>query len=348
LRRGEEAREAINKGLSILEEEISTDDPEARLSTDIDLETEAVIMVLMLEGRNREARDFFQRAEAFISKETHEKIIGLIGPPPDFPDDVDAITRYGSDELHEGDLLKAIEWLGEGAARLEAQRESERLCGVLGDLAVAFKDVGNWAQAEAAYTRVIALCRAEGDDTNLSRWTQNMGAMLIQVGDLPQGRQYFEEGLVAAERSGSAYQISCAHGNLGVILVDEGDLAGAADAFEKALQTSPRDHLTEQWCQSLFNVLYQWGMALVDAGDTGAAIKAFERMIATFDTYGGDPSIAAIAFLRLAALLGDSFQFANAQIAAARARELYQAAGDYDGVRSAQAMEEEITRVMRG
>jgi tetratricopeptide (TPR) repeat protein len=238
--------------------------------------------------------------------------------------------------------------LGEGAARLEAQGDTERLCGVLGDLAVAFKDAGNWARAEAIYYHVIDLCRTEGDDANLSRCTQNMGTMLQEAGDLEQSRRFMEEGLAAAKRSGNAYQISCGHGNLGVVRINEGDFAGAANCFEKALQTSPREYLTEQWHQSLSSTLAQWGTALINAGDIAAAIAVYERLVAAFDAYGGEPSFAAVALLHLAALLGDNARMADALAAAIRARELFQAAGEDDGVRTAHALEEQIARGKRG
>jgi tetratricopeptide (TPR) repeat protein len=348
LRRGDEAREAIGEGLKALEEVVGADNPEARLSAYIDLEVQAAILLLMLEGRSSEARDLFRRAERFIDDGIREEIEAMIGSTPVFPEDVDAVTRHGSDELHEGHYLTAIEWLGEGAARLETQGDTERRCGVLGDLAVAFKNAGNWARAEATYYRVIDLCRAEGDDINLSRWTQNMGMMLLEAGDLEQGRRFLEGGLAAAERSGSAYQISCGHGNLGVARVNAGDFAGAADSFEKALQTSPREYLTEQWRQSLFSTLAQWGTALVEVGDIAAAIAAHERLVAAFDAYGGELSFAAVALLHLAVLLGDNLRMADGRAAVIRARELFQAAGDDDGARTARALEEQLTRGKRG
>ena len=344
LRRADEADEAMREGMGLLEELLGRSGPEAALSDRIDLELEAAILALMVDGRHGEARDLYRRAARFLDETMRERIDEMIGPPPVFSEDVDAITRYGSDQLHEGHLLSAIEWLGEGAAQLEALGDTERRCGVLGDLAVAFRNAGNWARAEAIYHRVIDLCRAEGDDTNLSRWTQNMGLMLMEAGDLEQGRQFLEEGLAAAERSDSAYQISCAHGNLGVARVKAGDIAGAADAFEKALQTSPRESLTEQWRQFLFSTLAQWGTALVEEGDIAGAIAAHERLVAAFDAHGGDPSFAAVASLRLAALLSDNRRMAEARAAAIRARELFEAVRDDHGALKARALEEQLAR----
>src|SRR5262249_1595940 len=154
-----------------------------------------------------------------------------------------------------------------------------------GDLAVAFKDAGNWARAEVNYGRAIDLCRAQDDHTNLSRWLQNTGVMLLEAGDPQHARRFFEDGLAAAARSGNTYQISCGHGNLGVLQVNEGDLVGAIDSFEKALQISPKESLTIQWRQYLFDTLAQWGTSLVEAGEIGAAIAAHERLIAACDKY---------------------------------------------------------------
>jgi tetratricopeptide (TPR) repeat protein len=356
LRHADEADGAIREGMAILEGLLDRRDPGAVLFDGVDLGVKAAVLVLMSDGRHGEARALYGRAETILDRLFPEEVDGrttrqsieeMIGPPPVFPEDVDAITRYGSDQLHEGHLLSAIEWLGEGAARHEALGDKKRRCGVLGDLAVAFKNAGNWARADAIYHRVIDLCRAEGDDTNLSRWTQNMGVMLMEAGELEQSRRFFEEGLAAAERSGSAYQISCAHGNLGVARVKEGDIAGAADAFDKALQTSSSERLTEQWCESLFSTLAQWGTALMGGGDIAAAIAVHERLIAAFDAHGGDPSFPAMASLRLAALLCENLHMAEARAAAVRARELFEAARDENGVHKARALEEQLARSER-
>jgi tetratricopeptide (TPR) repeat protein len=344
LRRGDEACEAVREGLSALEEVIGASDPVARVAANIGLEVQAAVLLLMLDGRGGEARDLLRRAGSFIHEEIRQEIDDMIGPTPVFPEDVNAITRHGSNELHGGDLLTAIEWLSEGAARLEERRDVARQCGVLGDLAVAFKNAGNWARAEAVYHRVVALCRAEGDDINLSRWMQNMGLMVIEDGDREQGRRILEEGLGAAKRSGNTYQISCGHGNLGVVEFTEGDFAGAADAFEKAIQTSTNEDLSEQWRQYLFTALEQWGNALVAVRDIVTAIAAHERLVAAFDEYGGQPSLEAMTLLRLAALLGDNLQMADARATAIRARELFEAAGDDDGARAARALEAQLAR----
>jgi hypothetical protein len=342
-RRGDQAAEALALGLGDVEAWLARDDPRAHGPDGMAVHVRPAVLLLMLEGRSAEARDLARRAEKALDPETRAELDAALGLAPHFPPAVDAIARHGSDQLHAGGYIEAIEWLGEAVSRLDAADDKAAMCGVLGDLAVAFRNADNNVRAEGVYRRAIALCDEVGDDVNLSRWSQNLGLLLNEAGERDEGRQQFLGGLAAAERSGNGYQISCAHGNLGILLQDDGDVAAAAEAFRKALAAAPNDQLAEQWRTGLQGALARQGMAFAEAGDLAAALPVQQELVALLATHEASaPELAAAARLRLAALLGDSLKKAEALAQAQAARRLFEAAGNPDGVRAARQIEARI------
>jgi tetratricopeptide (TPR) repeat protein len=134
----------------------------------------------------------------------------------------DAAAQRGGDHLESGDTVRALEWYAL-ADRLATEAGDEKLlCSLLGDLAVAFRRVGNAVRAIEVNRRAVALCRKHHDDLNLARWSGNLGALLNARGDRAGARQAFTEAAAAARRTGRADQISIAAGHLATLLRDEG------------------------------------------------------------------------------------------------------------------------------
>jgi tetratricopeptide (TPR) repeat protein len=159
--------------------------------------------------------------------------------------------------------------------RAEPLADDGELCGLLGDLAVAYHNVGNKARAVQVYDRAIATCRRQGDDVNLSRWCQNLALIRIDDGAPDQARELLSQAISAARRSGDAYQLSTALGNLAVAFMAEDAYGSAVEALEEAEQaaaTSPR--LRAHWRRTLVGINIAWAMKL---GDQNAWHQVTER-----------------------------------------------------------------------
>lgn len=141
------------------------------------------------------------------------------------------------------------------------------LCGLLGDMAVAYHNLGNTRQAVRTYERAIATCRRQRDDVNLSRWCQNLALIRIDEGALDAAEQLLSEAIAAARRSGDAYQISTALGNLAIVFTNRNAFSLAVEALEEAESTAAhRPDLQAYWRRALVTVNSAWAMELAKRG----------------------------------------------------------------------------------
>lgn len=168
--------------------------------------------------------------------------------PPPQATRADIAADRGGDCLEGGDVVRALEWYLLADRLATEAGEEKRLCGLLGDLAVAFRRAGNAARAIEANWRAIALCRKHHDDLNLARWSGNLGGLLSAHGDQAGARQAFTEAAAAARRTGRADQVSVAAGNLATLLRDEGRTQEADEqlAFAQA-QAQGDAQLSATW-----------------------------------------------------------------------------------------------------
>jgi tetratricopeptide (TPR) repeat protein len=213
---------------------------------------------------------------------------------------------------------------GRYAAALEAFVEAEpladdaELCGLLGDMAVAYNGVGNLNGAIRTYDRAIALCRRAGDHVNLSRWCQNLGLIRVERGELDAAETLLSEGVAAARRSGDAYQISTAVGNLANVFTQRGEYGAAVEALEEAERTAPGPRLRATWRRALLVVNRAWAMQLARQGawhDARARARAGLQ-------YAGDDDEEIVASGELHGLLaGIAYELGDARTAAAERDE---------------------------
>jgi tetratricopeptide (TPR) repeat protein len=175
--------------------------------------------------------------------------------------DYKAIRAKATEHLNARRYAPALELFLEA----EPLASDSELCGLLGDLAVAYHNVGNTRGAVQTYDRAIATCRHQRDDVNLSRWCQNLALIRIAEGALDQAQDLLAEAISAAQRSGDAYQLSTALGNRAVAFMEERAFAPAVSALEDAERAAANSpNLRAHWRQTLVSVNSAWAMELVD------------------------------------------------------------------------------------
>lgn len=136
----------------------------------------------------------------------------LVSPPPTgaFED----LSRAGGDHLEEGRAFHALEALLAAERAALAERRDRELAGLLGDIAVAYRRVGNLEKAVATYRRAVEISQRMGDMLNLTRWCQNLAGILSREGNHDAALPYARTGLYAATRLGDPMQISLAANTL--------------------------------------------------------------------------------------------------------------------------------------
>ena len=148
--------------------------------------------------------------------------------------------------------------------RAEPLAKDADLCGLLGDMAVAYHNVGNTARAVRTYVRAIEVCRQQGDDVNLSRWCQNLALIRIGEGALDEAHDLISEAISAAKRSGDAYQYSTAMGNRAMAFMEKDAFGHAVEALQEAERSATKSpNLRVHWRRSLVTVNLSWAIELV-------------------------------------------------------------------------------------
>ncbi len=237
------------------------------------------------------------------AEQLHSFAPSLDETPPKVKNAAAAVER-ASDYLEAGDTVRALEWYVHADKLATSAGNEKLLCGLLGDLAVAFRRAGNEARAIEVNRRAIDLCRKHHDDLNLSRWAGNLGGLLIAHGDLAGARAALTEAAAAAKRTGRADQISVAAGNLAVLLRDEGRHVEADEQLGTA-QTQARgdEKLAEIWRGNRLAMQLDLARRARERHDLTAASKAIGAGLAQVDEeVREDRELAALLLVERAAV----------------------------------------------
>ncbi len=303
----------------------------------------AAVHMLAAQGDVAAARALLGRAGDRLGQEARDRLDGQVGSLPSFPDDPDSIAEQGSQRLHDGALIAAVEWLGEARRRYQEAGQPERCCGLLGDLAVALRGLGNRAAAVRTYEEAIAFCSCAGDDTNLSRWSQNLALLYAETGARAEARALLEEGHRAAERSGNSYQVSAALGNLGKFLAEEDRYSEAIDYFDDAIARTEHAPLDTLWRRNRAEVVRRWVDALIDANDVARAAEVLRE--ANGPTRPADKEAMqtiAWTWLRLAAAQSKRYRPQQAAESAGQAVTMFEEIGDPESTSLARQARDEV------
>jgi tetratricopeptide (TPR) repeat protein len=308
----------------------------------------AAVQLLAAQGEVAAARALLDRAGDSLGDDARDRLEDLVGPPPSFPDDPDSIAEQGSQWLHDGALAAAVEWLGEARRRYQEAGRPERCCGLLGDLAVALRGLGNRAAAVRTYQEAIALCSRAGDDTNLSRWSQNLALLYAETGARDEARALLEEGRRAAERSGNSYQLSTALGNLGQFLAEEERYSEAIDYFDDAIARTDHARLNTLWRQNRAEVVRRWVHALIDANDVTRAAEVLQEAVGhTPPADEETKQTIAWTWLHLAAAESERYRPQQAAESAGQAVTLFEEIGDPESASLARQARDEVRSRVR-
>ena len=245
-------------------------------------------------------------------------------PRGKFPPDLKVVSDTASNYLESGAPHEALEWFREAVRIAGATGQEAALCGILGDMAVAFRRVGDVEHAKQTYEEAIRLSRRHSDWLNLSRWCQNLGLLLVEQ-DLPSSAACLKEGVEAAARSAIPYQISTGAGNYAVVLARQQRFREAVEALDKASGAADNPKLAAIWKNHRVAVLLQWGAQLREEGQISDALKVFQDAAELADIEDPEQlSSAAYAWTSLAELQERSGQLAVARESILRAAHLHQ------------------------
>jgi tetratricopeptide (TPR) repeat protein len=297
-----------------------------------------------LDGDFRLARAMIEQIRPLGLPDGFQQLDRLLGERPDFPSSLDEVDRRAGDLLEEGHALRALEWYAE-AERLAAA-DGARLCGIIGDKAVAFRRLGNDRRAMETYLRAIELCRRHGRDDLLSAWTSNVGQLLLQGGRYDEAKSHFDESLAAAARAQDPEKLTIAARNLGALLAERGRFADAVESLDRAAAL-PSDDSTVRAAlrQTRASVLLTWAEHQRQAGQDSAALLCYRKAIEGLELRTAEEAEAAMrAWVAIAAIEERRNDLPAAVEAVDRATGLARALRDRDMVGQLEALKATLSR----
>lgn len=194
---------------------------------------------------------------------------------------LDSITTTAGNFLEGGDPERALELYLKAASIARAAGMQKDLSSLLGDMAVAYRRMGNVPAAIATNRQAIEAARACGHDLNIARWSGNLGGLLYANKDIEGAEACFREGLEAAARTGSPEQMSIAAGHLAGMMGERGRFTEAVETMAQAREYAKSSPTVTSIVRSQeLGLFLRWADSLREEGRLREAREVISRALA--------------------------------------------------------------------
>ncbi len=169
-----------------------------------------------------------------------------------------------------------IRWLEIALSATKRLQERTAEGYVLGNLGVAYKNLGETARAIQFYEQQLAIVRELGDRRGEGNALGNLANAYAALGETRRAIQFYEQRLAIASEVGDSRGEGNALGNLGLAYADLGETDRAIQFYEQqlAIVRDIGDH------RGGGAALGNLGLAYADLGETDRAIQFFEQQLA--------------------------------------------------------------------
>jgi tetratricopeptide (TPR) repeat protein len=196
-------------------------------------------------------------------------------------DPLDSLGAAAGDLLERGDPAGALPLYLQAVALASAAGRREELSGLLGDMAVAYRRLGDLSQAIETNRRAIEVARACQHDLNLARWSGNLGGLLYHHDDFDGAEAAFREAMDAAARTGLPEQISIAAGHLAAMMGERGRFSEAVEIMARARAPEAAPAVVAIVREQEIGLFWRWASALREGGRVREAREVIERALTT-------------------------------------------------------------------
>ena len=174
---------------------------------------------------------------------------------------------------HPRDRIGWLEASAQGARRL-GNRESEGAA--LGNLGIAYQDLGEPRRAIEYYEQALAITRETGDRRSEGRVLGNLGNAYADLGEAKRAIEYYEQRLPISRETEDQRGEGAALGNLGNAYLRLGEVKRASEYYEQrlAIARETGNRLGEG------NALGNLGVAYRQLGEPKRAIEYHEQVLA--------------------------------------------------------------------
>ena len=195
---------------------------------------------------------------------------------------VRAHVRLGELAAEQGDLERAIEHYGLAQARsTESSAVATPRYHILRSLGEAYRERGDYAQAERFLTESLELSRAANDTLASTDTYNSLGTLYWRRREIEKATAAYQTSLEHLLHAGRRFQAAQVYNNLGMIHADGADWEEAQRAYEKSLEIKREAGDTLGQARTLTNLVavYQGQQRLEAATEACLnAIRLFEEV----------------------------------------------------------------------
>jgi tetratricopeptide (TPR) repeat protein len=243
------------------------------------------------------------------------------------------LEKQAGERLAADDPIQAVALLSEAERAAIERDDGAALCGLLGDKAVAFRQLGNVQGAIDTYRRAIEYCRAAEDPLNLTRWLTNLAGLLTEHDRVPEAAVLLDELGDAAERCEDRSVAASGEGTIGLVLNRQERFAEAVGHFAAAEKGSSDPAIRNLWRQNGLIASLGWAASLEAEDRPADAADALEQALADASSVEDEEllRLSAEASAKLAVLHERAGAPDRSQAAVRKARDLLARLDDDQG-----------------
>jgi len=168
-----------------------------------------------------------------------------------------------------------IRWLETAVAAARQLKDRAREGVRLGNLGLAYADLGETKRAIQLYEQALLILRELGDRRGEGNALNSLGLAYVDLGETQRAIELYEQALLIVRELGDRRGEGNALGNLGVAYADLGETQRAIQLFEQALLID-RDIGNRR---GEGNALGSLGLAYADLGEPQRAIRFYEQAL---------------------------------------------------------------------
>ena len=279
---------------------------------------------------NREAAAVARHIGALAFLHDTRKALRFYGAATELdPDDPDAWNELGQLHHRVGDLANAETSFGRVLQLANTIADKGVLAAAYGNLGIVHLTRGDLAKAEGYYMKSLALNEALGRKAGMASAYGNLGLVHGTRGDLAKAEEYFKKSLAIEEALGRKEGMASNYGNLGNVYRTRGDLAKAEEYYRKSLAIEEALGRKEGMASDYGNL----GIVHQTRGELAKAEENYERSLALNEALGRKEGMAS-AYGNLGVVHQTRGDLAKAEEHYKKSLALNEALGRKDGMAS--------------
>jgi len=201
----------------------------------------------------------------------------------------------------------------------EVRKDRAALARTIGNLARAYKSLGDTAKSLEYDKRVLKIFEELGDRRRVAQALGNLGSSYRGIGDYPRAREYMERSLAIATELGDRATVAAVLDSLGRVYTELGEFQKALEFHHRALLIAEElgDRSRVVGCLSNIGRVH---LNLADYGRAKAYIERYRKICIEIQNRHGEAS----AFTNLGLIHENRGEYAKALACQERALKLYE------------------------